>query len=391
MKQIALLIILATMHLTASAHEVRAGGLRYSLDTEQGTAAVISDIVHGINTYDGDIVVPAMVYCDGANYTVTSIAEGAFAGSGATLIQLPETVTHIGDRAFEGTRALEGITLPCRLNELGTRVLAGSAVQTVLVPEGVTAIGDSALAGCSQLHTLLLPGSLQSIGTHVLDGCYNLFEIYSAGTLPPTFRTADNVNAVDVIVPDTDAVSAYEQDSIWGDYDHFSLWAHDEDSYYDINIGSNDRWEENDNAGSMHSVALSGNVAFRVLDKWGEQVAMTAAPRYYLEQGELDEAYTIVPSVMLADLEPVEYVVPAARTTPPVSDEMYPLSRPHVYSMDGTIYIDNLQHDGWVRIYDVYGTLHLERPAAQVMNIGNLPPARVYIVVTGDYATKVSL
>ena len=131
MKHIALLIILATMHLTASAHEVRAGGLRYSLDTEQGTAAVISDIVHGINTYGGDIVVPATVYCDGANYTVTSIAEGAFAGSGATLIQLPETVTHIGDSAFEGTRALEGITLPCHLNELGTRVLAGSAVQTV--------------------------------------------------------------------------------------------------------------------------------------------------------------------------------------------------------------------------------------------------------------------
>ncbi len=384
MKRLAITLAVTTT-LAAAASDIYSGGLHFALDPTTLTATVIADVHDGINRYAGDIIVPDAVFHDGDNYSITAVGDGAFAGSAVTLIQLPPSVTAVGDRAFDGATALEGITFPLHLEYLGERALAGTAVVAVALPEGLTRVGDEAFARCTALHTLLLPSTVTTLGRGTFNGCYNLFEIYSAGATPPSLDGIDDLSGVDVIVPDTDAVAAYEQDSVWGEYKSFSLWAHDEDSYYDIAIGDGD--EEHD----MHGLSLAGNVAFTIKDKWGEVVAITAAPRFYLPTVAIDEQYTIVSNVMFADIDEVEHIVPALAPATVTGDEIYPLAAPEVYSMDGTIYINNLQHEGWVRIYDVYGTLHLERPAAQVMNIGNLPSSRVYIIVIGDHATKVAL
>ncbi|MBQ9466381.1 MAG: leucine-rich repeat domain-containing protein [Muribaculaceae bacterium] len=392
--------IAAVVAMWAGAYEIESGGLHYEIDAENGTAVLVSHIVDGINRYNGEVVVPEAVYCDGRNYEVTAVGEGAFAGSAVTLVQLPGSVRQIGKGAFAGARELQGLTLPMGLERLSERALAGTALTAVVLPEGLTTVGGEAFAGCAALHTLLLPSTLDSIGPGALDGCYNLFEIYAAGNVAPRFAGSDDVNAVDVIVA-PGAVTAFEDDETWGgDSDRFVVWAAEEDSWYDIHVGELGDGSsvsrlvaetEEPSPFGLHGVSLAGDVAFRVLDKWGETVAVTAAPRYYLPQGEIAETYTIVPTVMMSDLEPVAYTVPAAPVVTGVSDEMYPAAEPQVVVHDGTVYINNLPHEGWVRVFDAYGRQYYERPAAQVTNIGNLPENRVYIVMVGNHATKIAL
>ena len=49
------------------------------------------------NPYKGVYIIPEQVYYDGANYQVTAIADSAFFQSKATEVQVPNTVTTIGE------------------------------------------------------------------------------------------------------------------------------------------------------------------------------------------------------------------------------------------------------------------------------------------------------
>ena len=63
-------------------------------------------------------------------------------------ITIPESVTAIGDGAFEECRSLENMT----------------------IPKSVTAIGRGAFAGCSSLGSITIPGSVNSLGRHAFAG-----------------------------------------------------------------------------------------------------------------------------------------------------------------------------------------------------------------------------
>jgi len=62
------------------------------------------------NPYKGVYIIPEQVYYDGANYQVTAIADSAFFQSKATEVQVPNTVTTIGECAFAYATDLANIT-----------------------------------------------------------------------------------------------------------------------------------------------------------------------------------------------------------------------------------------------------------------------------------------
>lgn len=68
---------------------------------------------------------------------------------------IPDSITSIGDYAFEDCNNLTSVTI-------------GS---------GVTSIGDDAFGGCHNLASIVIPGSVTSIGDSVFDSCYNLASI----------------------------------------------------------------------------------------------------------------------------------------------------------------------------------------------------------------------
>lgn len=90
------------------------------------------------------------------NSGITHIGTGAFdmwaSGTMLTTVELPNTVTSIGERAFR---------------------LCGKMTNCVL-PDGITSIGESAFSGCNMLKLTKFPSSLTSLGTYAFNDCASI-------------------------------------------------------------------------------------------------------------------------------------------------------------------------------------------------------------------------
>lgn len=99
------------------------------------------------------------------NYKINSntkvICNEAFSLSHITSLDLPEGITHIGDRAFLNRFFLKQISLPSSL----------------------LYIGDSVFYKCESLKSIVLPKRLFFIGKNPFVGCYNLTNVQSKSTL----------------------------------------------------------------------------------------------------------------------------------------------------------------------------------------------------------------
>ncbi len=124
---------------------------------------------------------------------VTSIEEGAFEGcSGLTEIEIPDSVTSIGNYAFRNCSGLTEINVDTG-NEDYTSIDGvlynknKSAIvcypsshkgESFIIPDSVTSIGDKAFEGCSGLTKIEIPDSVTSIGYWAFAGCSGLTEIH---------------------------------------------------------------------------------------------------------------------------------------------------------------------------------------------------------------------
>ena len=83
--------------------------------------------------------------------SLTNIGESAFDGcSNLKRISLPNSLTNIGDYAFDGCSNLKGISLPRSLETIGNGAFGGSPIEFVVIPQSVTSIGDFAFDGINE-------------------------------------------------------------------------------------------------------------------------------------------------------------------------------------------------------------------------------------------------
>ena len=90
-------------------------------------------------------------------------------------VKIPESVTSVGDSAFNGCRNLKSITI-LEDNECIRDYAYKNRknLQSVIIPENVTSIGDSAFSCCTNLKSIEIPESVTSIGDGAFYSCENL-------------------------------------------------------------------------------------------------------------------------------------------------------------------------------------------------------------------------
>jgi len=144
----------------------------------------------GSHAFDGCTWVSSIVIPEG----VTSIGEYAFSSCDSlTSIVIPEGVTSIGEYAFYGCDSLASVYVTdiakwCAIefgsssaNPLGcagSLYLNGALVTHLEIPASVTSIGNYAFAGCTGLSSIVIPESVTSIGSDAFDGCRSLTGVY---------------------------------------------------------------------------------------------------------------------------------------------------------------------------------------------------------------------
>ena len=89
----------------------------------------------------------------------------------------PESVTEIGNGAFDGCTSLSNIIIPESVTEIGCWAFDGcSSLKNITIPESVTEIGNGAFYGCASLKKVSLSKKVK-LGNYVFRGCHPDLEI----------------------------------------------------------------------------------------------------------------------------------------------------------------------------------------------------------------------
>ena len=104
------------------------------------------------------------------NAIIETATNTLIAGCQKTII--PNSVTSIGDWAFNGCYSLTSITIPNSVTSIGDWAFNGcESLTSITIPNSVTSIGDWAFERCSSLTSITIPNSVTSIGEEAFRYC----------------------------------------------------------------------------------------------------------------------------------------------------------------------------------------------------------------------------
>ena len=127
-------------------------------------------IQYAIGKPDSSFVVPD---------SVTTIGESAFEDcTSLESIEIPSGVTTICDYAFFCCDSLESIKIPSSLTTIGKAAFYScTSLESVEIPSSVTSIGEAAFSNCASLTSIEIPSSVITIGDLAFYNCTNLESI----------------------------------------------------------------------------------------------------------------------------------------------------------------------------------------------------------------------
>ena len=128
--------------------------------------------------------------------TVTSMGKGVFCWSGVTNITLSSALTSIGDDAFSGCSGLTEVTIPDGVTRIGYGAfVACSNLTTLTLSASLDTIGELAFRNCHALKDLHIPASVTSIGRNAFSYCGGL-ESITVESANRVYDSRDNCNAI---------------------------------------------------------------------------------------------------------------------------------------------------------------------------------------------------
>ena len=154
--------------------------------------------------------------------SVTEIGDSAFEGCETmTSITIPNSVTKIGKGAFSGCFALTSINIPESVTEIGDLAFRWcEALTSINIPNSVTKIRDFAFRWCEALTSINIPDSVTEIGRWAFDGCENLKEIILFQTDPSKINVTESSGLqktqITLYVP-KEGVTAFQEHWFWSE------------------------------------------------------------------------------------------------------------------------------------------------------------------------------
>ncbi len=111
--------------------------------------------------------------------SVTSIGEDAFYGcSGLKSLRIGDSVTSIEKRAFGQCKSLTTVEIPNSVTSIESMAFNGcEELSDLTLGDSVRFIGEAAFGGCSSLTTVVIPPSVTTIGNSTFTRCNNLEEV----------------------------------------------------------------------------------------------------------------------------------------------------------------------------------------------------------------------
>ena len=135
---------------------------------------------------------------------------------------IPNSVTSIGDRAFEGCSGLTSVTIGNSVTSIGKYAFAGCwGLTSVTIGNSVTSIGDYAFTDCSGLTSVTIGNSVTSIGYDAFRGCSGLTKLVSLAVEPPicgrgAFEKVDKTTC-QLLVPE-ESINKYKTADQWKEF-----------------------------------------------------------------------------------------------------------------------------------------------------------------------------
>jgi len=146
--------------------------------------------------------------------------------------------TSIGNHAFTCCYCLKSINIPNTVTKIGNWTFDGTSLQSVILPNGLESISEGALT-TRELTSITLPRSIKIIENLAFGGNKNLVSITNLNPVPLVIN-ADvfyevNISACTLKVP-VQSVSAYQRADVWKEF-----------NIEGIEVGNNERSGETDN------------------------------------------------------------------------------------------------------------------------------------------------
>ncbi|MBQ9387404.1 MAG: leucine-rich repeat protein [Lachnospiraceae bacterium] len=89
-------------------------------------------------------------------------------------LEIGSGITSICGCAFYGCEKLKTVSIPNTVTEIGGRAFFESGIESITLPDSVTFLGDGAFQHCYNLKTVTLSNNIKSIGYDVFDHCASI-------------------------------------------------------------------------------------------------------------------------------------------------------------------------------------------------------------------------
>ena len=368
----AVLSFVGIMPMAGMAQSFECGGLYYDVVGE-GEVEVVAPPKDSGATYEGVVCIPERVEHGDATYAVVRIGDSAFKDTDVTDVQIPNTVSSLGNGVFDSALRLANVTLPMGIATVPAAMFEKTAIKAIAIPEGVTLVGEGAFQTCESLESAFLPSTLQKIEAYGFNGCQHLREIYCLAATPPEatgWAIFLGLAGIDLLVPE-EAMDEYGEATPWSDPETFTIYPPES---VEISLPA---CEEH---GDWVALPLGMNFAYKIYDG-SKLVAVTAADSYWVRKPQGRKTYTVVPTNYFYDSPATVYEVGMSAV------ERVSAETAVVAVKNGRIVVDGFDGNGVVEVYGVSGQLVYSGTDTAI----SVPARGIYIVRVAGQAFKVAL